>query len=116
MKITSGLLLCSLLLCGCSSQWVKTRADADDFASANSRCEIQSRQAFPVKNEVAQRTKYSTHYEKCAKTQDCDGKTYRTVQRPEIDSYVMDVNHDSREAVYEQCMDNAGWQNEMKWL
>ncbi|NDJ58616.1 hypothetical protein GWD52_16815 [Enterobacteriaceae bacterium 4M9] len=116
MKITSGLLLCSLLLCGCSSQWVKTRANADDFASASSRCEIQSQQAFPVKNEVAQRTKYSTRYEKCTNTQDCDGKKYRAVERPEIDSYVMDVNNDSREAVYEQCMGNAGWQNEMTWL
>ncbi len=116
MKKTLGLLLCILLVSGCSSQWVKNRADADDFASANARCENQSQQAFPVKNEVAQRTKYNTHYEKCTKTQDCDGKKYRTVERPEIESYVMDVNDGSREALYIQCMGTAGWQNKMKWL
>lgn len=113
---TSLLLLCALLVNGCSSQWVKHRADAQNFADASASCSRQAKQEFPVKNEVAQRTQYTTRYEKCSDTQACNGKKYRSVDRPEIDSYVMDVNHDSREDAYEQCMLDAGWQNETTWL
>ncbi|AHF79255.1 Lipoprotein (plasmid) [Sodalis praecaptivus] len=103
-------------LSGCTSQWIMNRPTAEDFSSARYACEAQSESKFPVKNEVAQRTVYSQHYEKCKKKEDCDGKKYTTIERPETESYVMDVNKDSRNSEFYRCMRQKGWEKEIKWL
>lgn len=109
-------LTCCLLLAGCSERWVKTRGNAADYLTARSGCDTRAREAFPVRNEVAQRTKYTTHYEKCGKKAECDGEKWKAVKKPEIESYVMDVNGDSRAETFYQCMTDSGWETQIKWF
>ncbi|WP_233268257.1 hypothetical protein [Pantoea sp. BAV 3049] len=106
----------TLILCGCSSQWVASRPGAEALSSARPACETQSEKKFPVKNEVAQRTVYSQKYETCKKNEECDGKKYKTTERPETESYVMDVNKDSRRNEFYGCMSVKGWEYETKWF
>ncbi|TCV96702.1 hypothetical protein [Biostraticola tofi] len=110
------LAIVTLLLCGCASQWVKNRATAEDFSSANAACTDISENKYPVKNKVAQRTNYVKTAERCKKGEDCGGKKYQTTERPETQSYVMDVNSDSRYDEFYRCMTGKGWQQEMRWL
>ncbi|HEY3984851.1 hypothetical protein [Cedecea sp.] len=116
MNKTLIAIICCLLLSGCTSQWVKTRSNAQEYTSARAACETQAQQAFPVRNEVAQRTKYTTYYEACTKKDDCDGEKTRAVKKPEIESYVMDVNSESRDRLFNQCMELKGWESKIKWL
>ena len=115
MNKTFATLVCCLLLSGCASQWVKTRSNAQEYTSARAACETQAQQTFPVRNEVAQRTKYTTYYEACTKKDDCDGEKTRAVKKPEIESYVMDVNSESRERLFTQCMAQKGWESKLLW-
>lgn len=105
-----------LLLSGCTSKWVKIRSNAEEYTSASASCNSLARQTFPVKNEVAQRTKYTTDYETCRKKDDCGEKKTRAVKRPEIESYVMDVNDGSRKQLFRQCMEEKGWEKQMQWI
>ncbi|AXF77062.1 hypothetical protein LU631_21270 [Erwinia tracheiphila] len=116
MKSISSIILLPFLLCGCSSHWIKNRATAEDFLTAKTFCEAQAENKFPVKNEVAQKTIYSKKYEKCKKNDDCEGKKYKTTERPETQSYVMDVNDDSRRRSFYQCMSIKGWEKETKFM
>lgn len=116
MKSVSSLFFILVMLSGCSGQWVKSKTTAEDFSTANIFCEIQSEKKFPVKNEVAQRTSYSNKYEKCQKFDDCDGKKYKTIERPVTESYVIDVNKDSRKGNFLQCMNTKGWKKETKFM
>jgi hypothetical protein len=108
-------LVSCLLLSGCASKWVKTRSNAEEYITARASCETQSQRAFPVKNEVAQRTKYTTYYEACSKKDDCGSEKTRAVKKPEIESYVMDVNGESRDRLFFQCMELKGWENKLQW-
>lgn len=105
-----------LPLVGCTSQWVQTRVDAEDYTVAQLDCETRVEQRFPVKNEVAHRTAYETRYEMCSKKEDCKGKRFRTAERPIIESYAIDVNEESRNDLFYQCMSNKGWENKVSWL
>ncbi|HDS6412607.1 TPA: hypothetical protein QHZ98_005452 [Klebsiella oxytoca] len=116
MKSINYIFLFSLLLSGCSSQWVKSKATAEDLSTAKIFCETQAEKKSPVKNEVAQRTTYSQKYEKCNKSDVCEGKKYKTIERPETESYVIDVNNDSRRRSFHQCMSMKGWEEETKFL
>lgn len=116
MSKCSFLVIAVFLLCGCSTQWIMTRSTAEAFSSAKYTCEAQSENKFPVKNEVAQRTKYSNHYEKCKNKKDCDGKDYTLTERPETESYVMDVNEGSRRQAFLSCMTQKGWESKIKWF
>lgn len=116
MRISLILLFLVTVLSGCSTQWVKNRFNAEDFSFAKEICEEKAGNKFPVKNEVAQRTKYTRFYETCLKNEICDGNKYKTVRQPEIESYVMDVNKDSRDNFFYQCMSQLGWKAETKLL
>lgn len=87
-----------------------TDADAEDLETAKAACSEQAEDKFPVKNEVAQRTVYNTHYEVC---RDCkkgsDKPDYEFVNKPEIQSYALDVNLKSRQYFFHQCMIKRGW-------
>lgn len=123
-KLSAGILIrkylqlpfITLMLCGCSSQWVTNRSGAEAFTSARTACEIQSDKKFPVKNEVAQRTVYSQKYEACRKDEECNGKKYKKTERPETESYVMDVNKESRRNAFYSCMSVKGWEYETQWF
>lgn len=45
-----------------------------------------------------------------------DGEKTRAVKKPEIESYVMDVNSESRDRLFNQCMELKGWESKIKWL
>ncbi|AJZ90544.1 hypothetical protein RI049_05580 [Cedecea neteri] len=115
MNKFTPILMCCVLLSGCASQWVKTRGNAEEYTTARASCETQAEQKYPVRNEVAQRTKYTTYYETCGKKEDCGGEKTKAVKRPEIESYVMDVNHDSRDSLFYQCMELKGWESKLQW-
>lgn len=116
MRITLTVLILSTILSGCFSQWVRNSANAEEFSLAKNSCEEQAESKFPVKNEVAQKTRSTQYKEDCKKDEDCNGKKYRTVRESEIESYVMDVNEDSRRHLLYQCMSRKGWKSETKWF
>ncbi|MBG6242689.1 MAG: hypothetical protein EKE20_12945 [Candidatus Symbiopectobacterium sp. Dall1.0] len=116
MNIKFTLLFATLLLSGCTTQWVKSSANAEDFTISKGACETLSEEKFPVKNEVAQRTQYTSYYLPCGKKDDCKNEKYISGQRPETQSYVMDVNSGSRQALFNQCMKLRGWTSETKWF
>ncbi|MFT8212121.1 MAG: hypothetical protein ACMZI0_18930 [Symbiopectobacterium sp.] len=97
MKNKFTLLVTVLLLSGCTTQWVtqwvKNSANAEDFTISKAACEVLSEEKFPVKNEK-----------------------YISGKRLETQSYVMDVNADSRQALFKQCMKLRGWTSETKWF
>lgn len=104
-----------LLLTGCSWQWVRHSHDAVALQPALASCTVESEQRFPVRNEVAQKTVYSEQSERCSKSEDCDGKKYKTVTRPRTESYALDVNAESRRNQMQACMAKKGWRSELKW-
>lgn len=116
MNIKFTLLLATLLLSDCTTQWVRNSANADDFTISKGACETLSEEKFPVKNEVAQRTQYKSYYLPCGKRDDCKNEKYISGQRPETESYVMDVNSSSRQTLFNQCMKLRGWTSETKWF
>lgn len=105
------ILLCVYALIGCTSQWIKSRADAQAFPLASQYCETDAEARFPVKNEVALRTRYVTRVESCTNKAECGNKKYKSAERQEIESYVMDVNSESRRSHFYQCMAIAGWES-----
>lgn len=116
MKNKFILLFTTLLLFGCTTQWVKNSANADDFTVSKGACEVLSEQKFPVKNEVAQKTQYTPYYLPCGKRDDCKNEKYILRQQSETQSYVMDVNSGSRQDLFKQCMKLSGWTSETKWF
>lgn len=116
VKIKFILLFATLMLSGCTTQWVKNSVNAEDFTISKGACEALSEDKYPVKNEVAQRTQYTSYYLPCGKRDDCKNEKYISGRRPEIQSYVMDVNKDSRQGLFNQCMKLRGWSSETKWF
>ncbi|HGJ5854683.1 MAG TPA: hypothetical protein ACHBZ9_10520 [Arsenophonus nasoniae] len=110
MKRVLTAMVLATLISGCASQWVRNSLNAEDFSVAEIFCREQSENKFPVKNEVAQRTNVKRHetWQKNEK--------YQTVLIPEIDSYIIDVNKDSRRQFFYDCMSQKGWESEIKWL
>ena len=96
-------------LCGCAGKWVSNGLSSESFGSADHTCTLESRKMYPVRNEVAQRTRFEQQVEKCKKKEDCDGKNYKVTEVPGIESYAMDVNEDSRKDHYKACMQENGW-------
>lgn len=105
-----------VVLTGCTTQWVKIRTTSEDLVTAKKNCDIQAEKKFPVKNEIAQKTTYDTQYENCEKKEDCGGEKYRTIRLPQVESYVMDVNEESRRNEFTHCMNSRGWEEQTHWL
>ncbi|HAT3781512.1 hypothetical protein [Serratia marcescens] len=101
-----------ILLSGCSGKWVSSGYVSENFNSADAACSDAAKAEFPVRNEVAQRTKFGQRVESCKKKEDCDGKSYKVTEVPTIESYAMDVNHESRDDYYLSCMKSKGWKKE----
>lgn len=100
-----------LLLSGCTTEWHKTRADAQDLTTARSECETKAEEKYPVKNKIAHKTVYESYPEKCHHDKHCKPKQIST---PTIQSYVIDVNEDTRDQWFEHCMKDKGWSSTMK--
>lgn len=103
-------LLSLFAITGCAGKWVNNGSNNELFGSADSACRVEARSEFPIRNEVAQRTKFEQQVENCKKKEDCDGKKFKVTQVPTIESYAMDVNKDSREDHYIACMKKRGWE------
>lgn len=102
-------MLMSLLLLGCTSKWEPIGVPEWTYQEADSQCEFDSFKQFPVRNEVAQKTVYKKITKKCKKSDECGkAETYED-QVPATESYILDVNEDSRTREYGQCMKRKGW-------
>lgn len=110
MVLRFSLLILIFLLSGCETQWVNLSSE-EIFSTAKNFCHNQAKNKFPIKNEIVQRTKYLPSYTHCSRKKHCH---YRA-DRVEIESYVMDVNDDSRRREFHECMGQRGWQEEIKW-
>lgn len=108
MKLTV-ILLC-FLLCACTSKWEPIAPVEWTYQEADSQCEFDSFKRFPVRNEVAQRTVYETITKKCKKNDECGKEKTYEEKVPKTESYVLDVNKDSRHREYMSCMKRKGWQ------
>lgn len=103
------LLIFLFTACGCSGKWVRYKSDAIQFSKSNVQCHKSSLIDFPIKNEVAQKSDYEIYEKKCDKRSYCNGDGSYTVKRPTIESYVIDVNEESRIDSYSSCMSANGW-------
>ncbi|SIP74041.1 hypothetical protein [Xenorhabdus innexi] len=111
MKKSVLLITISLLLTGCTIKWVPARSNPTPFHEANSECQSSALQQFPVKNEVAQTSQLRTVRNSCGK--DCSYEQ----SVPMTESYVIDVNQNSRNQAYGFCMQEKGWkQKTVYWL
>ncbi|WP_130224478.1 hypothetical protein [Escherichia sp. E13S3] len=113
MKKIHLLLLFSFILSGCTTEWQRTRYDAQDLSTAQYECGTLAEEKYPVKNRVAERTVYETHVEKCRNNKHCK-KKYES--SPALRSYVIDVNEHTRYEWMELCMQQRGWISKVKVL
>lgn len=111
MKNICTLTIISLILSGCTTEWHKTRSDAQELSAARYECENKAEEKYPVKNKIAEKTVYEPHIEKCHHDKHCKPKQVST---PTIQSYVIDVNEDTRDQWFEHCMKEKGWSSTMK--
>ncbi|MDX7992414.1 hypothetical protein FE394_12810 [Xenorhabdus sp. Reich] len=116
MKKTLLLAILSTLLSGCTTQWVPASSNPAPFSQAKAECSAESMQQFPVKNEVAQRSQLRTVRQPCMKDVQCGKDNYYDQNIPMTESYVIDVNRDSRNQYYYSCMQQKGWKQETKYL
>lgn len=105
-----------LFLSACSGKWEKNGSYGRTFDAANHVCEEESALKFPIRNEVAQRTKYGSHVQNCDNKDECNGKNYKVTEVPLTESYVMDVNEKSRESSYLSCMKKEGWEKKFSLI
>ncbi|MBI6547922.1 hypothetical protein H8A87_04095 [Xenorhabdus sp. VLS] len=75
-----------------------------------------SSRLFPVKNEVAQRSALKTVRQPCVNGVECGKDGYYNQSVPITESYVMDVNKDSRNRYFYNCMQQKGWKQKTKYL
>ncbi|WP_323864955.1 hypothetical protein [Xenorhabdus cabanillasii] len=110
MKKSALLITISVLLTGCTTQWIPARSNPTPFHQAKAECNISAMQQFPVKNEVAQTSHLKTVKNSCGK--DC----FYEQSVPMTQSYIIDVNERPRDQVYRFCMQQNGWQQKTKYL
>lgn len=110
-------ILLAFLLSGCSSVWVPVSGGSKfTQAEANAVCKPEALHLYPIKNEVAQRSVMAYVEKKCKKDDDCGkDKTYKE-QTPVMESYVIDVNEDTRNNYYLECMVSKGWTKKDKYM
>lgn len=101
-----------LFLSGCGSQWVKKSNNAEDYLDARTHCEDRAEELFPTKNEVAKDTTRTLVYDgACVKNGKKDKKKKcRNYYHSDTRSYVLDVNYDSRNEIFNSCMERKGWE------
>ena len=106
-----------LLISGCTSVWIPVPGvDLYTQAEAETYCLKDAHKQYPEKNEVAQRSVMRDVEKKCKKDDDCGkDKTYKE-QTPVTESYVLDVNEDSRNRYFYTCMKSKGWDRQDKYL
>lgn len=104
----------SFWLFGCSMRWVNKDIKHIDVSVEIIKCEKASYHLFPVKNEVMQEYFYKD-YSDCERSKSCDFSRSRNFN-PEMISYVVDVNKNSRIDYFYKCMKKGGWYRETKWF
>nr|WP_282550447.1 MULTISPECIES: hypothetical protein [Providencia] len=106
-----------LLLSGCTSVWVPVSGGSQYTQSeARATCKPEAMHLYPVKNEVAQRSVMSSVEKKCKKDDDCGKETTYKEQTPVTESYVLDVNENTRNNYYLECMETKGWLKKDKYM
>ncbi|CAM3258966.1 hypothetical protein XNC1_2660 [Xenorhabdus nematophila ATCC 19061] len=103
-------------LTACTTQWVPTTGNPTPFYEASQTCHETASKLFPVKNEVAQRSILKTVRQSCVNGVECGKKGYYNQSVPVTESYVIDVNRDSRNHYYDSCMQQKGWKQKIKYL
>ncbi|AHK21491.1 hypothetical protein BF17_21120 [Yersinia similis] len=119
MKIIlfSSVFLISFIISGCSSSWEPIGQAPLTLEATKSLCNSESLIRFPIKNEVAQRTIQQTVTIKCKTGEECSKNGgYKYENKSVLESYPMDVNKQSRNANFSDCMGKNGWQRETKWF
>lgn len=113
----SPVFLSVLLISGCTSVWIPVPGiDLYTQAEAETYCLQDAHKQYPEKNEVAQRSVMRDVEKKCRKDDDCGkDKTYKE-QTPVTESYVLDVNEESRNRYFYTCMKSKGWDRQDKYL
>ncbi len=114
-RLTFFILIC-ISLAGCTTQWVPTTSSPTPFNEATMECNQLALRLFPVKNEVAQKSELRTVRQPCANGSQCGKDGYYTQSIPMTESYVMDVNQGSRNNTYNNCMQQKGWKQKIKYL
>ncbi|TGC05135.1 hypothetical protein CRG93_25730 [Escherichia sp. E2593] len=84
MKKIHVLLLVSFILSGCTTEWQRTRSDAQDLSTAQYECGTLAEEKYPVKNRVAERTVYEAHVEKMSQQQALQKKSMIAHQPYEV--------------------------------
>lgn len=110
MKLTV-ILLC-FLLCACTSKWEPIGPVEWTYQEADSQCEFDSFKRFQFvtkspKERCMKQLRKMQENDECGKE-----KTYEE-KVPKTESYVLDVNKDSRHREYMSCMKRKGWQEKI---
>ncbi len=103
-------------LTACTTQWVPATGNPTPFNEANQICNDVSSRLFPVKNEVAQKSVLQTVRQSCVNGVKYEKDCYYNQSVPVTESYVIDVNRDSRNQYYYNCMQQKGWKQKIKYL
>ncbi|WP_315078727.1 hypothetical protein [Acinetobacter guillouiae] len=106
-------LLLLFFLTSCSSHWVSETGNNHDLKGSEDYCSRLAQSEYPVQNEVGVRTKNEDVLVRCSRNEkNCKDSTFET--RPKIESYVIDVNADSRYYYFKVCMREHGWKREYR--
>ncbi|MBD2800284.1 hypothetical protein ID854_07390 [Xenorhabdus sp. M] len=116
MKKIILLVILSTLTSGCTTQWVPASTNPIPFNQAQTECSGESIEQYPVKNEVAQRSTLKTVQQPCVNGVQCGKNGYYMQSIPMTESYVMDVNENSRSQYFYSCMQQKGWKQKIKYL
>ncbi|MDC9593238.1 hypothetical protein [Xenorhabdus sp. IM139775] len=114
-KLMFSLLMCCSLA-GCTTQWVPATSNPPPLNEAMAECQSSASNLFPVKNEVAQRSTLKSVRQPCSNDDKCGKEGYYYQNVPMYESYVIDVNEDSRREFYRNCMLQKGWKQQTRSL
>ncbi|WP_244590528.1 hypothetical protein [Xenorhabdus mauleonii] len=114
-KLIFSMMVCASLT-ACTTQWVPATGNPTPFNEATQICNESASKIFPVKNEVAQKSVIRTVRQACVNGVQCGKEGYYNQSVPVTESYVIDVNRDSREQYFFNCMNQKGWKQKIRYL
>ncbi|MGL4485747.1 MAG: hypothetical protein ACRCUG_01800 [Yersinia sp. (in: enterobacteria)] len=116
MKKLSLAIFSAIMLSGCSVTWEPLNNPTLPLQEAKRLCDDTALAQYPVKNEVATRSVEKQITLMCKKDdKDCNSSGYKIEQKLGVESYVMDVNVNSRKTAFLSCMEKNGWKK-TSWL
>lgn len=94
--------------------WVGAKDPMQKICIPQKLLEELAEAKYPVKNQIAQGTHYESIQEKCTDKSKCGGKKYREIMRPVTDNSIIDVNEDTREEWFMNCMEKKAGMGKWK--